>query len=340
MSIKTILHMCFKGFGFLAALLAATLMVVPELGLGAGSGGGIGGASSGAGKASNGAASTGSFVSGNRVGTGSSTSRSAFSHRFLGSSIRPAWHNWRFHHHRHLLIFPVFGYSFYCYPCYGPFWPYFSYNPCGNYYSAWSAPFTYSRSPLGNELASIYTAPAQVDSAYENKGAEQVANSSAESNAFVRQGEDALKVRDYRLAVRAWRHAVVDDPKNGATIMMLGQALFAVGDYDEAAAAVQQAMMLLPEEKWGGVVSQFRGLYTNIQDYFDQLTELAKAVEQYPNDPALRLELGFQYAYSGHPDLALRQLDKLLELVPQDPIARKLRDRVNKESKTKPSPAS
>src|SRR5262245_50617134 len=293
----------------------------PVLARGAGNGGGHG------------------HMGGHRGHTGGHSS--VFSHRASGSFIRPAWHSWR-HHHHHLLIFPLrfsnFGYPFYGYTCYGPFWPFFSYNPCRNYHG-WTTPYTDLISPLGNKLAGPYAPPGQLDLPEETKDPEQV-ESSRESNEFVRQGEDALKARDYRSAVRAWRHAVVDDPKNGATIMMLAEALFAVGDYDEAAAAVQQAMMLLPEEKWGGVVSQFRGLYTNIQDYFDQLTELAKAVEQYPNDPALRLELGFQYAYSGHPDLALRQLDKLLELVPQDPIARKLRDRVNKESKTKPSPAS
>jgi len=148
------------------------------------------------------------------------------------------------------------------------------------------------------------------------------------------------KARDYRLAVRAWRHAVVDDPKNGTTVVMLAQALFATGEYDEAAAAAQRAMTLLPEEKWREAVSKFRGFYTNIQDYSDQLIKLEKAVEEYPNDPSLRFELGFQYAYSGHPDLALRQLDKLLELVPQDQVGRELRDLVNKEWKAKQGPAS
>jgi len=342
MSIKTNRNISFKVFWFVAALSVAVLTIEPELGVAAGRGGtGVSGGSSGAGKASTGAPAAGSSLSGSRVGTGNSTHRSGFFHGMSGWSFRPTWHSWRFHHHhRHLLIFPAFGYPFYGYSCYGAFWPYFSYNPCRNYYSAWPTPFTYSVSPLGNELASVYTGPPRSDLASENRADEQVANSILESNAFVRQGEDALKAGDYRSAVRSWRHAVVDSPRNGTTIMMLAQALFAAGEYDEAAAAIQQAMMLLPEEEWGNVASKFRGLYGNIQDYSDQVTELAKAVEQYPNDPALRLELGFQYAYSGHRDLALRQLDKLLELVPQDQIGRKLRDQVNKEKKSTPSPAN
>jgi tetratricopeptide (TPR) repeat protein len=194
-------------------------------------------------------------------------------------------------------------------------------------------------SPLGNKLARDYVSTAQLDLPKEAKEAEQV-ESSGESNEFVRQGEDALKARDYRSAVRAWRHAVVDDPKNGTTVMMLAQALFAAGEYDEAAAAAQQAMRLLPEAKRREAASKFREFYTNTQDYSDQLSELEKAVERYPNDPSLRFELGFQYAYSGHPDLALRQLDKLLELVPQDQVGRELRDLVNKEWEAKQGPAS
>ena len=299
---------------------------------GGGHSGGHGGGLSGGGTTSHGA-----------VGKGNSTSRSAFSHTGSRSSIRPAWHSWR-HHHHHLffvfpLRFPIFGSPFYSYDCYGPFWPYFSYNPCRNYYPGWPTSDTDSMSPLGNKLARVYVPTAQLDLPKETKEAEQV-ESSGESNEFVRQGEDALKARDYRSAVRAWRHAVVDDPKNGTTVMMLAQALFAAGEYDEAAAAAQQAMRLLPEAKWREAVSKFREFYTNSQDYSDQLSELEKAVERYPNDPSLRFELGFQYAYSGHPDLALRQLDKLLELVPQDQVGRELRDLVNKEREAKQGPAS
>jgi len=267
---------------------------------------------------------------------------SVFSHTASGSFIRPTWHGWR-HHHHHFLIFPVrfpfFGYPFYHYTCYGPFWPYFSYDPCRSYYREWTTLSADAISPLGNKLADPYAPPAQLDMPEEPKEAEQV-ESSGESNEFVRQGEEALKVRDYRSAVRAWRHAVVDDPKNGITVMMLAQALFAAGEYDESAAAAQQAMRLLPEAKWREAVSKFREFYTNPQDYSDQLSELEKAVERYPNDPSLRFELGFQYAYSGHPDLALRQLDKLLELVPQDQIGGELRDLVNKEWEAKQGPAS
>lgn len=118
----------------------------------------------------------------------------------------------------------------------------------------------------------------------------------------------------------------MDDPKDGRLLMMLAQALFAAGEYDEAAGATQQAMLLMPEEQWGMVVSRHADLYADPRDYLDQLRELEKAVREDPRNPALRFELGFQYGYSGRPAAALRELDQLVEMAPQDQLGRKLRD--------------
>ena len=41
----------------------------------------------------------------------------------------------------------------------------------------------------------------------------------------------------YQQAVQDWRHALVDDPQNGAIVLLLSQALFAVGQHVEAAGA-------------------------------------------------------------------------------------------------------
>src|ERR1700751_5690096 len=127
-------------------------------------------------------------------------------------------------------------------------------------------------------------------------------------------------------ANRAWQHAVVDDPSNGALAMKLALALFAVGKYREAAGTTQQVLMLLPQEKWGQAVGDYKKLYRNPKDYLDQLKNLAKAAADKPNDPALRFLLGFHYGYSGRVADATRELDKLVQLEPRDQLGRKLRD--------------
>jgi hypothetical protein len=146
------------------------------------------------------------------------------------------------------------------------------------------------------------------------------------SESFDRQGENAFRARDYMAANRAWQHAVVDDPSNGALAMKLALVLFAVGKYREAAGTTQQVLMLLPQEKWGQAISDYKKLYTNPKDYSDQLKSLAKAAADKPNDPALRFLLGFHYGYSGRVADAVRELNKLVQLEPKDELGRKLRD--------------
>jgi tetratricopeptide (TPR) repeat protein len=143
---------------------------------------------------------------------------------------------------------------------------------------------------------------------------------------FAEKGENDFKAGNYKAAAYAWRHAAVDDPKNGVLMMMLGQALFAAGQYDEAAGATQAAMQLLPEDQWGVVVKNFRELYGRQGDYTTQLRALEKDVKTNADNPATRFLLGFHYGYLGYPSHAVKQLDKTLTLAPADPIAKKLRE--------------
>lgn len=149
---------------------------------------------------------------------------------------------------------------------------------------------------------------------------------SADDLDFAASGEAEFKVGSYDKAVKMWRHAVVDDPKNGVLVMMLAQGLFATGKYDEAAGATQQGMLLLKEEDWGVVISNYRELYTKIGDYTTQLRALEKARKEKPEEPALRFLLGFHYGYLGFPKEAAQELAKATSLAPQDELSSRLKD--------------
>ena len=60
-------------------------------------------------------------------------------------------------------------------------------------------------------------------------------------------------------------------------MMLMAQTLFALGADDEAAAATQAAMQMLPEDKWGVVITNYKELYGNIQDFTDQIRAPEKA---------------------------------------------------------------
>jgi tetratricopeptide (TPR) repeat protein len=149
---------------------------------------------------------------------------------------------------------------------------------------------------------------------------------SASIQDFVEKGETAFKAGNYEGAVYAWRHAAVDDPQNGLLTMMLGQALFATGKYEEAAGATQAAMHHLSKDQWGVVVTHYTQLYGRTQDYTNQLRALEKAMKAKGDDPALRFLTGFQYAYLGFVDQAIDQLDRAIKLAPRDEMAKQLRN--------------
>jgi len=143
---------------------------------------------------------------------------------------------------------------------------------------------------------------------------------------FAGHGELDFKAGSYEGAVRNWKHALVEDPNNGALVLLMAQGLFEMAQYDQAAGATQMAMQMLPQEKWGAVIENYKELYGNIGDYTNQLKALEKARDAKPTDSALRFLLGFHFGYLGHPKEAVRELDKTLELNAKDEGARKVRD--------------
>jgi tetratricopeptide (TPR) repeat protein len=107
---------------------------------------------------------------------------------------------------------------------------------------------------------------------------------------------------------------------------MYGQALFAIGKYDEAAGAVQHALRQMPDDQWGVVVAHYAELYRGNQDYTDQLRALEAARNKPETDsPAVRFLLGYHYGYLGYPKNAVTELDKTLSIVPDDAVAKQLR---------------
>lgn len=197
----------------------------------------------------------------------------------------------------------------------------YSYAPTSAYYG--SVPLT---TAYAEDTAPPASAPVEIAQAEPDAPTAVRAQSVDDDLDFGASGEAEFKAGNYDKAVKMWRHAVLDDPKNGVLVMMLGQGLFASGKFDEAAGATQQGMLLLKEEDWGVVVTNYRELYAKIGDYTTQLRVLEKARKDKPEDPALRFLLGFHYGYLGFPNEATRELDKAITLAPQDELASRLKE--------------
>lgn len=143
---------------------------------------------------------------------------------------------------------------------------------------------------------------------------------------FVADGEAAFRAGRYQDALRLWQHSMVDDPDNGAVVLLMAQALFALGQYESAANATQMGMQMLPESEWGNVVKNYTQLYGNIEDYTNQVRAAEKVRDAQANDTAVRFLLGYHFGYLNYPKQAVRELDAALAIEPRDVGAEKLRD--------------
>lgn len=161
-------------------------------------------------------------------------------------------------------------------------------------------------------------------SGYSSGSAAQPSNVPAGATDFAALGEQDFNAGRYSDAVSDWQHALVDDPQNGGLLMLLGQALFATGQFEQAAGVTQLAMQIVPQDKWGAVVTNFRELYPPNNDYTTQLRALESSVKA-QESPAKRFLLGFHYGYLGYPKEAVRELDKAVKLNPKDQLAADLR---------------
>jgi tetratricopeptide (TPR) repeat protein len=237
-----------------------------------------------------------------------------------------SWHkgNWAGNHQHHKHGKNVFFSPFFAFgtgPLWGGWgWPYYGWSYGYGYpLYAWNL-YDYPYYPYYASYTAMYAAaPANAQAAVN-----QVQTAAADD--FANQGEADFKAGRYQDAARQWQHALVDDPKNGGLMMLLAQALFALGKYDEAAGAVQAAMQMLPQDKWGVVISNYAQLYGNVQDYTNQVRALEKARTAQPDSPALRFLLGFHFGYLGYPKHAVGELDVGMTLLPGDFAARTLRD--------------
>jgi tetratricopeptide (TPR) repeat protein len=142
----------------------------------------------------------------------------------------------------------------------------------------------------------------------------------------------------YREAIHQFRHAILDEPHNGRLMLLLSQALFAVGRYEEAAGAAEMGMRVLSEDKWGSVVKDYAKFYRSPALYESQIRDLEKARNGRPEAPALRVLLGYHFGYLGFPKHAVRELDKAIQLEPRDPYAAQLRNLFAKQIGLEPVP--
>ncbi len=202
-------------------------------------------------------------------------------------------------------------------------WPTFGYSPICDY-QVYSPPTVIIEQPapviIQPAPAPVIIPPAQ-PVLPEPQPQPAVQKPQFEELDFGVRAEGLLKEGKYPEAVKALRHAVVDDPKNGGLLALTGQALFATGSYDEAAGAIQQSLVATPEADWMKAASVTAKYGTTP----DAVANFKKAIEKGPNQPELRFLAGYQAFAVGDYKRTVTELDALLKIAPEDRVAKQLR---------------
>lgn len=137
---------------------------------------------------------------------------------------------------------------------------------------------------------------------------------------YVRLGDFYFREGRFAEAVDAYgraRKAMPDDP---SLCFVQADALFATGDYHQAAFLIGEALRLDPD--MARVDSDKRLLYADVKVFEDQLATLRRYLTDKPYDAMAHLVLGYNLKLAMQPEAAAKAFERVLEIDPRNEAAR------------------
>lgn len=125
---------------------------------------------------------------------------------------------------------------------------------------------------------------------------------------------------DYEAALTSSNAALKELPNDAVIHEFRALILFALGKYQDSAATLYPVLSVGPGFDWTTLI----GLYPDVNTYTEQLRKLEEYRDKNPQDAAARFLLAYHYTTAGHNDAAIAQLKKLLEISPNDQLAKQL----------------
>lgn len=154
-----------------------------------------------------------------------------------------------------------------------------------------------------------YSQPIVDDGQYAEGGFDDVNNSG-----------DAFLQGDYETALAQADKAAKEMPNNPDVHQYRSLILFAMGRYQEAAAAAHSALVGGPGWNW----DTLKAFYSDTSVYTQQLRALEKHTTENLNDSFGRFLLGYHYMMLGHADSAGKELTAVVALQPKDSLSAEL----------------
>jgi hypothetical protein len=134
------------------------------------------------------------------------------------------------------------------------------------------------------------------------------------------QARAAFKAGDYQQALALADQALKSMPNDASLHEFRGLVLFALGQFEQAAAPLYAVLSNGPGWDWTTLMS----LYPSVDPYTNQLRVLEDYTRSHPDSAAGHFVLAYHYLTQGHLDVAVAQLKKVAALQPADKLAPQL----------------
>jgi tetratricopeptide (TPR) repeat protein len=124
----------------------------------------------------------------------------------------------------------------------------------------------------------------------------------------------------YTEALTLTDQALAQMPRDAVIHEFRALVLFALGQYQQAAATLHAVLAVGPGWDW----TTLAGLYPSVDVYTQQLRALEAYTKSHPNEAAPRFLLAYHYITGNHLDAAITQLQYVAQLQPDDEVAKQL----------------
>jgi tetratricopeptide (TPR) repeat protein len=150
------------------------------------------------------------------------------------------------------------------------------------------------------------------------------------------EGLARFKSGDYRSALGEFDAALEELPGDPVVHEVRALALFALGEYQPAAAALNSFLSSAPGMDWTTMSS----LYGSVDEYQAQLSKLEEYCRSHPGDAPAYFVLAYHYLAIGSKDAAVDALKVVVENQPKDTTAKRMLDSLAPPAQTPPAPTA
>jgi tetratricopeptide (TPR) repeat protein len=133
---------------------------------------------------------------------------------------------------------------------------------------------------------------------------------------FLSRGDRAFETGRYAEARDEFARALLGNPNDPRVLLSYGLAEFALGNFVDAASAVERGIEQAPA--LSGAAFDLRQVYGSEEDLWRHITDLTKYAQQRIDDDPLLILLGFVRFYAGEYSVGLAAFDAYLARYPDD----------------------